>query len=238
MNEETQSWENLIIRHSREPKFKSRACHIYNDKPSYSADEADKLCPCGRMIRCHSLSGASLQSDAADKNIPWSPPLIFIDNKTHSVQVPVNIFGTLKPTDCKFLRIDSRIPVKDIFQLIVDDCGGQKPALIMSVYGGAKYFTMTERLEKEFIRGIIDAATMAGNYKHFFNFPVLSIKLLDAWILTAGIHNGVSKLVGEGISHYRLLREYPTKLKCIGMTMWGTVNESTRLQLKKLSRVN
>jgi hypothetical protein len=52
--------------------------------------------------------------------------------------------------------------MKDLFQLIVEHCGGQKPALILSVYGGAKYFTMTERLEKEFIRGVIDAATMAG----------------------------------------------------------------------------
>jgi len=62
--------------------------------------------------------------------------------------------------------------------------------------------------------------------------------ILDAWILTAGINNGVSKLVGEGISHYRLLREYPNKVKCIGMTMWGTINENTRLELKHASYVN
>jgi hypothetical protein len=61
---------------------------------------------------------------------------------------------------------------------------------------------------------------------------------LDAWILTAGISNGVSKLVGEGISHYCLLRECPNKVKCIGMTMWGTTNENTRLQLKKETNVN
>ena len=60
---------------------------------------------------------------------------------------------------------------------------------------------------------------------------------LDTWILTAGISNGVSKLVGEGISHYRLLREYPNRVKCIGMTMWGTVNESTRFELKHLTNV-
>ncbi|CAF2408271.1 unnamed protein product [Rotaria sp. Silwood2] len=60
--------------------------------------------------------------------------------------------------------------------------------------------------------------------------------LLDnAWILTAGINNGVSKLVGEGISHYRLLQEYPNKVKCIGMTMWGTINENTRLEFKNAS---
>jgi len=56
--------------------------------------------------------------------------------------------------------------------------------------------------------------------------------------LTTGINNGVSKLVGEDISHYRLLREYPDKVKCIGLTMWGTVDENTRLELKNLSQVD
>jgi hypothetical protein len=51
-----------------------------------------------------------------------------------------------------------------VYNLLVADCGGQnhKPALILSVYGGAKYFIMTEKLQKEIIRGIIDAATTAG----------------------------------------------------------------------------
>jgi hypothetical protein len=60
---------------------------------------------------------------------------------------------------------------------------------------------------------------------------------LDAWILTNGINTGVSKLVGEGISHYRLLTEDPNKVKCIGLTMWGTVNESIRLELKRATEV-
>ncbi|CAF4189794.1 unnamed protein product, partial [Rotaria sordida] len=80
---------------------------------------------------------------------------------------------------------------------------------------------MTERLEKEVIRGLIDAATIA-----------------NAWILTAGINNGVSKLVGEGILHYSLLRAHPNTVKCIGMTMWGTINENTRLELKTASSGN
>ncbi len=50
-----------------------------------------------------------------------------------------------------------------VYNLLLEDCGRKKPALILSVYGGAKYFTMTEKLEKEIIRGIIDAATTAGN---------------------------------------------------------------------------
>jgi hypothetical protein len=162
MNDKTHSWEDLIIRHSKESKFKSRTCSIFNSNSTFPA-EPDKLCPCDRMIRRHSLIGDCLESNAlASGNTAWEPPAKYLDNKTHSVEVPVSVFGTLKPVGCKFIRIDSRIPVKDLFGLILEDCRRQKPDLIITVYGGAKYFTMTERLEKEFIRGVIDAATMAG----------------------------------------------------------------------------
>ncbi len=53
-----------------------------------------------------------------------------------------------------------------------------------------------------------------------------------------GVNNGVSKLVGEGIAHYRLLTEYPNQVKCIGLTMWGTVSENNRMELKRETRVN
>ncbi|CAF0951970.1 unnamed protein product [Rotaria sp. Silwood1] len=222
MAENTQSWEDLIINRSGDLKFKSRTCRIYNIQSSSPDNIRDKLCPCGRMIRRHSSTDDTLETREIGKgNTEFKPPNEFLYSNIHSVAVPVNVFGTLQPSGCKFLRIDTRIPMKDLFKLILEDCGGQKPALILSIYGGAKYFTMTERLEKEFIRGVIDTATMA-----------------NAWILTTGINNGVSKLVGEGISHYSLIREYSNKVKCIGMTMWGTINENTRLELKSQSRAN
>jgi hypothetical protein len=39
------------------------------------------------------------------------------------------------------------------------------------------------------------------------------------------------------VSYYRLLGEHSDKVKCIGLTMWGTVNESTRLELKRATNV-
>jgi hypothetical protein len=162
MNDKIQSWEDLILHHRTEPKFQSRTCCIFNNK-SRCPDEPDKLCPCKRMIRRHSFTGESVEDKArARGDTAWRPPDEFPHDKTHSARVPINVFGILKPTGCKFLRIDNRVQVKDLFQLILEDCQGQKPALVISVYGGAKYFTMTEKLEKEFIRGVIDAATMAG----------------------------------------------------------------------------
>ncbi|CAF3511447.1 unnamed protein product [Rotaria sp. Silwood1] len=220
MNESTVAWEDLILHRKDNTAFKSRTCKIYNNKARCSTD-LNKSCPCGRMVRRHSFTDESVEfKETKPENTAWKPPKEFRE-MIHSAKVPINIYGTLQSTGCKFLRIDLRLPIKDLFQLILEDCQKQKPALILSIYGGAKYFTMTERLEKEFIRGVIDAATMA-----------------NAWILTAGINNGISKLVGEGISHYRVLREYSIKVKCIGMTMWSTINDNARLELKNASKGN
>ncbi|CAF3911336.1 unnamed protein product, partial [Rotaria sp. Silwood1] len=122
----------------------------------------DKICPCGRMIRRHSFIGDSVETKEAKKgNTEFRPPHVFFDMR-HSTAVPVNVFGTLQPSGCKFLRIDARLPIKDLFGLILDDSERQKPTFILSIYGAAKYFTMPERLKNEFIRGVIDAGTAAS----------------------------------------------------------------------------
>ncbi len=38
------------------------------------------------------------------------------------------------------------------------------PRLLMSIIGGAKYFTLSERLETNFINGIINVALKSGRY--------------------------------------------------------------------------
>ena len=169
MDKGPRSWEDLITnRKEKNPRFKSRTCRLFN-VDSKAIGDRDKLCHCERMIRRHSYTGKPVEFEGAtDGKVDSQLPQLFSDLK-HNTQVEVNVFGTLKSTGCKYLRIDNRIPVKDIFELINEDCGSQRPGLILSVYGGAKYFTMTDRLEKEFIRGIIDAAKMAGKYNRISN---------------------------------------------------------------------
>ncbi|CAF4191196.1 unnamed protein product [Adineta steineri] len=221
--ESKQSWEDLISSVKPNKKIVCRTCILYNQKVRTSRDDANIKCCCGRLVRCHSFDGECLSLKTNKDNAKITdPPKEF--KRIHSSTVPVTVYGALKSNGsigCKYIRIDHQLPMAPIYELLVNDCGDTKPGLILSIYGGAKYFTMTEKLEKEIIRGIIDAAATS-----------------NAWILTTGVNNGVSKLIGEGISHYRLLKPNPNKIVCIGLTKWGTINESTRFELKHTTKVS
>lgn len=166
------SWERLIDEYRSQGKLRSRTCCIFNRQPTNYVINTVSTCPCGRLIKQHSFDGTSVEAKEVSKGIEqYKPPEAFLDGQTHSSTVSLNVYGELPTNGCKFLRVDSRCKAVDLFELILRDCNGEKPALMISVFGGAKYFTMTERLEKEFIRGVIDAATTAG--KEIFLDPML-----------------------------------------------------------------
>jgi hypothetical protein len=158
------SWKALIDKYRDRKEYRSRTCRIFGTESSGQPGPTNAACPCGRLVRTHSFDGESLEKQTLSQKPTFEIPKEFVDGTGKSAQsekVKFNVYGTVKSTNCKFLRIDNRCKLEDLYQLLCDDCGG-KPSVILSVYGGAKYFTITERLEKEFIRGIIDAATMAG----------------------------------------------------------------------------
>jgi hypothetical protein len=200
------SWPERI---KRANTFSSRTCAIYNHLSRQGEENSE--CPCGRLVRQHSYEGYCRQT--GDELFPIDSDY----DEYSSAPVRLNTYG-IHPSGCKYLRCDIATDMEKIYDLIVGDCGGKKPPFIISVYGGAKYFSLTDQLEKEFMRAIVHTATTA-----------------DAWIVTAGINNGVSKLVGEGISQYRLLTQYPKEVICIGLTMWGSVGERTRSELRQNS---
>ena len=170
MNREndSSSWSQLVTNHRADPVLRSRTCHIYNRRSKPPPNDPKRRCPCGRLVGRHSLDRDCLESQTLDRSETWIPLTEFYDNKTHSCQLPVNVFGTLTPRGCKFLRIDNRFDVRNLnelnylYRLILEDCGGKKPDLILSVCGGAKYFTLTEQLHKKVVRGIIDIAAGVG----------------------------------------------------------------------------
>jgi hypothetical protein len=164
--DDTSSWSKLIKNHQKDPNFRSRTCHIYNRRSKQPLNRPKQTCPCGRLIDRHSLDSACLESEALEKGEAWIPPTEFLDNESDSSEVMVNIFGTLKPHGCKFLRIDNRlktINLSALYQLILEDCDGIKPGLIINISGGAKYFSLREHLQTEVVKDIIDIGAKAGN---------------------------------------------------------------------------
>ncbi|CAF1475583.1 unnamed protein product, partial [Adineta steineri] len=199
------TWINQISELKNNNKIKSRTCKTYVKHPE------KEICQCGRLKPSHSyttLHHLDL-NERTDINVKWN-------EGRDSNSVSINVYGIRSSNGPKFIRCDNRTKLLPLYNLILNDCKKQEPTLLISAYGGAKYFTLSERLEKDFVTGIIDLATRA-----------------DAWILTAGVNNGVANLIGEGISQYSILKQSSKSITCIGLTQWGSITEQTRMKLKQ-----
>jgi len=189
------SWPERIKRKVYKPR--TSALHDRSSKK----DDKKPVCTSDHRVHGHSFEDESARED--------SPSRRDIKKEVNSKD-----WYQINPDSCKYVLCDIKKDMNEIYDLIVRDRSIKEPSIIMSVYGGAKYFRLTNRLEKEFIHGIIHTATIA-----------------KAWILTAGINTGVSKLVGESISRARALNK-DLQVTCIGLTMWGSIGEQARLKLK------
>ena len=49
-----------------------------------------------------------------------------------------------------------------IAENLIEDAGNKKPILLVSCFGGAKYFKMSHKLEKDFMDGIGQIAATEG----------------------------------------------------------------------------
>jgi len=54
-------------------------------------------------------------------------------------------------------------PVAKVEKILVNVWKISPPRLLMTIIGGAKYFTLSDRLETNFINGIISVALNSGN---------------------------------------------------------------------------
>jgi hypothetical protein len=93
-----------------------------------------------------------------DNNSKW-------DQNTHTVSAYNNAYGYIPNTHAHYIRCDIKTEPKILAQLMFDVWAVKRPRLIMCIIGGAKYFKLNERLEREFMKGIIQAALKAGKRK-------------------------------------------------------------------------
>jgi hypothetical protein len=106
-------------------------------------------CGCNRLKREHSWN-------IFDGDEPkW-------DQALHTTSAYNNAYGYIPHTHAHYLRCDIETKPDILAKFMFEVWKVKPPRLIMCIIGGAKYFKLNERLEREFIKGIIQAALKAG----------------------------------------------------------------------------
>lgn len=98
----------------------------------------------------------------------------------------------------------------------------------MTVLGGAKYFTLNDRLESNFINSIIDVTRLSGEHPSKLSVCILISILVDAWLITNGYDVGIVRVVGQAIKKAALTNRKNTVV-AIGVCKWGSVKNFERL---------
>ena len=129
----------------------------------------DIRCGCNRLRREHSW-------DILDGEEPkW-------DQKQHTHWAFNNAYGFTLNNRSRYIRCDMETKPEILAQLLFDVWKTKSPQLIICIIGGAKYFKLNERLEREFIKGIIQAALKAGKATDVFSRLDGILFLGDRWM--------------------------------------------------------
>lgn len=109
-------------------------------------------CGCNRLRREHSWDVYD-----GDDNV-W-------DKTKHTSSAYNNAYGYTLNNHAKYIRCDIETEPRILAELMYNVWQVKEPKLIMCIIGGAKYFKLSERLEREFMKGIIQAVLRAGREK-------------------------------------------------------------------------
>ncbi|CAF4161369.1 unnamed protein product [Rotaria magnacalcarata] len=132
-----------------EGKLKSHQCKVYSNNSKSTT--IDQKCGFQRFIRHHSFDGPELTDKPTQEE--WT-----VENRTK----PISPLIYRCTESAKYLRCscETQKDIETLYELMRSVC--DQPKLIISVYGGRKYFTMSEAIEKEFMDSVAEAATTSG----------------------------------------------------------------------------
>jgi len=202
--------------------IRRRACTTFIPKDRTNNSHEEVRCGCKRFRREHSW-------DVQDSDkTKWDP-------KKHTTAAENNAFGFLPNSAIHYVRCDLETPPSVLAELVYEVWKVKPPKLIMCIIGGAKYFKLNERLEREFIKGIIQAALKAGRSRFFekIKFCFDSDEFLDGWLITPGFKTGVVQLVGEAIHDHRVTNPR-SRITAIGCSKWGATRNREALILVRI----
>ena len=106
-------------------------------------------CGCKRRPREHSWDVTTSNEGV------WS-------KEVHTRPAANNAYGYMFNNHARYIRCDIETKADVLAKLVFDVWKVNKPRLIMCISGGAKFFKLSDRLEKEFMKGIIETVLRAG----------------------------------------------------------------------------
>ncbi|XP_054625442.1 transient receptor potential cation channel subfamily M member 4-like [Dunckerocampus dactyliophorus] len=187
--------------------FKKRICSTFvEDSFSNGA-----LCQCGGTRDAHASVALGDYFSTAIVN-HW-------DSAQHSSECPTDAFGELQFAGSSkrhsyFLRLSWDTPPSMVYTLMTAHWGLPAPNLVVSIVGGEGRTKVKTWVREVLRQGLVKASQSTG-----------------AWILTAGLREGVGRCVGEAVRDHATAASSVSlnKVVALGVAPWGLVHNRQQL---------
>ncbi|XP_051572707.1 transient receptor potential cation channel subfamily M member 4-like isoform X2 [Myxocyprinus asiaticus] len=184
------------------PKMiKKRVCTTFVEDSSSNG----ALCQCGGGRELHVNAAAC--DGVVDQ---WN-------SAQHTSEYPTDAFGELEFAGAgrrhsPFLRLSPDTPLDKVYSLMTNQWGLPVPNLVVSVVGGEGKDKVKTWVREVIRQGLVRAAQSTG-----------------AWIMTAGLREGVSRCVGEAVRDHCESASFSEKVIAVGVVPWGLIHQHQQL---------
>ncbi|XP_031699025.1 transient receptor potential cation channel subfamily M member 4-like [Anarrhichthys ocellatus] len=141
------------------------------------------------------------------------------DSAQHSSEYPTDAFGELQFAGASkrhsyFLRLSWDTPPSMVYTLMTVHWGLPSPNLVVSIVGGEGRTKVKTWVREVLRQGLVKASQSTG-----------------AWILTAGLREGVGRCVGEAVRDHATAASSVSlnKVVALGIAPWGLVHNRQQL---------
>ena len=125
----------------------------------------DKVCICGRSKSEHKHDGDGLESNwsmAYNTLEQIDPAYGRLKDGSSVGEWTIRFFGDIYLWSIQFARLDISTPLEKVENLLLNAWNIPKARFIVSIVGGMEYVRLTDRLQTNFINGIVEIAQKSG----------------------------------------------------------------------------